>query len=163
MRSGTYDDYPDYFDHVPAQDQIIGFDGAGIVEAVGSEAKFKAGDEVFYSGSPVRPGSNQEYQLVDGRSVALKPRSLSWSQAAAMPLTYVTAYEALVERLHIPVSKRALIYLVLFYFCSQVRHIIRFHHSSTHVEYVVGCSEYLLLTDVGRRESRSTNCEWSWR
>jgi len=81
---------------------VIGFDGAGIVKAVGDKVKdSKAGDEVFYSGSPIRHGSNAEHQLVDSRAVALKPKSPSMAQAAAMPWTWITAYEALVERMEI--------------------------------------------------------------
>ncbi|KAL9057718.1 MAG: hypothetical protein Q9162_002192 [Coniocarpon cinnabarinum] len=113
VRSGIYDDYPDYFDHVPAKDQIIGFDGAGIVEATGPHVQnFKAGDHVYYSGSPTRPGSNAELQLVDARSVGHKPKTLSWTQAAALPLTYVTAYEALLERMEIRVGEQAGVLIV---------------------------------------------------
>lgn len=89
VRAGTYDDYPDYYDRVPALPQIIGFDGAGIVESVGPDVKgFKPGDEVFYAGSPIRHGSNSEFQLVDSRAVAHKPKNLSMAEAAAMPLTW---------------------------------------------------------------------------
>jgi len=110
VRAGIYDDYPDYYSRVPRPYQIIGFDGSGIIEAVGShvpETSFKAGDEVFYSGSPIRHGSNAEYQLVDSRAVAKKPRSIDFVQAAAMPLTYITAYEALVERMEIKPGEKA--------------------------------------------------------
>ncbi|KAH9825878.1 Zinc-type alcohol dehydrogenase-like protein [Teratosphaeria destructans] len=113
VRAGIYDDYPDYYDRVPALPQILGFDGAGVVETVGSKASgFKVGDEVFYSGSPIRHGSNAEYQLVDSRSVAPKPRNLSFAQAAAMPLTWITAYEALVERLEIKEGEKCGILIV---------------------------------------------------
>ena len=113
VRSGTYDDYPDYFEHVPAHDQIIGWDGAGIVDRVGdSVSNIKTGDEVFYSGNPFRPGSNAQYQLVDSRSVAIKPPSLSWAQAAAMPLTWITAWEALCERLDIQEGEQAALLIV---------------------------------------------------
>jgi NADPH:quinone reductase-like Zn-dependent oxidoreductase len=108
VRAGTYDDYPDYYDHVPKPYQILGFDGAGIVENVGAEVKeFQPGDEVFYSGSPIRHGSNAELQLVDSRAVAKKPSSLDFAQAAAMPLTWITAYEALVERMNITKGEKA--------------------------------------------------------
>ncbi|KIY02021.1 uncharacterized protein Z520_02159 [Fonsecaea multimorphosa CBS 102226] len=82
VRKGTYDDYPDYFSKVPTPFQIIGFDGAGTVEAVGSSVKgFKAGDNVFYSGSPIRHGSNAEYQLVDSRSIGgSRSRSITSKQ-----------------------------------------------------------------------------------
>ncbi|KAK5460968.1 hypothetical protein LTS15_003031 [Exophiala xenobiotica] len=101
-RAGVYDDYPDYYNRVPRPFQIFGFDGAGIIEALGPEVKdLKPNDEIFYSGSPIRQGSNAEYQLVDSRSVAKKPKSLTFVEAAALPLTYITAYEALVERMEI--------------------------------------------------------------
>ncbi|EMD64042.1 hypothetical protein GGP41_006499 [Bipolaris sorokiniana] len=113
VRAGTYDDYPDYYDRTPSLPQILGFDGAGIVESVGSEvAHFKPGDEVYYSGSPIRQGSNAKFQLVDSRAVALKPKSLDWGQAAAMPLTWITAYEALVERMEIQRGEKAGILII---------------------------------------------------
>ncbi|KAK5126848.1 hypothetical protein LTR08_004583 [Meristemomyces frigidus] len=114
VRNGTYDDYPDYYSRTPALPQILGFDGAGIVQALGPNAQggFKPGDEVYYSGSPIRPGSNAAYQLVDSRSVALKPKTLTMVQAASMPLTWITAYEALVERLAITKGENAGILIV---------------------------------------------------
>lgn len=119
VRGHVYDDYPDYYDHVPKPRpgeggyQILGYDGAGIVEAVGSSVKgFGQGDEVYYSGSPIRQGSNAEYQLVDSRSVAKKPKSLDFIQAAAMPLTWITAYEALVERLGIRKGEQAAVLII---------------------------------------------------
>lgn len=88
--------------------QILGYDGAGTISAVGSDVKtFKPGDEVYYSGSPIRQGSNAEYQLVHAGSVALKPKNLSFVEAAAMPLTWITAYEALTERLGIQKGEQA--------------------------------------------------------
>jgi NADPH:quinone reductase-like Zn-dependent oxidoreductase len=67
---------------------VLGYDSAGVVEAVGSQVSlFKTGDEVFYAGATDRPGSNSEYQLVDERIVGPKPKSLSFADAAAMPLT----------------------------------------------------------------------------
>jgi len=116
VRSKVYDDYPDYYDHVPqprpkpyeAGYQIMGYDGAGTIAAIGdSVTDFHVGDAVYYSGSPIRPGSNAEYQLVDSRSMAPKPPSLSFVEAAAMPLTWITAYEALVERLAITPNENA--------------------------------------------------------
>lgn len=108
VRGGVYDDWPDYYNHVPRPYQIIGFDAAGVVEEVGSHVEdFQNGDEVFYSGSPFRQGSNAEFQLVDSRSVAKKPKTLDFVQAAALPLTYITAYEALVERLEIKPGENA--------------------------------------------------------
>ncbi len=81
---------------------VLGFDAAGVVEAVGSEVKdFKAGDSVFYAGSITRPGTNSEFHLVDERIVGRKPASLSNAQAAALPLTSITAWEMLFDRLDV--------------------------------------------------------------
>ncbi|MEM7030051.1 MAG: zinc-binding alcohol dehydrogenase family protein [Chloroflexota bacterium] len=81
---------------------ILGYDAAGVVEAVGLGVDlFKPGDEVYYAGDVNRPGSNAEYQLVDERIVGRKPTSLDFAQAAALPLTALTAYEAFFDRLHI--------------------------------------------------------------
>lgn len=88
--------------------QIIGFDGAGLIEQIGPKVEnFSPGDEVYYSGSPLRPGSNAEYQLVDSRSVAKKPKNLNFIESAALPLTWITAYEALVERMEIKKGEQA--------------------------------------------------------
>jgi len=79
---------------------ILGWDAAGTVEAVGPAVSlFRPGDAVYYAGNIGRPGSNAELQLVDERIVGAIPRSLDWADAAAVPLTAITAYEALVERL----------------------------------------------------------------
>jgi zinc-binding alcohol dehydrogenase family protein len=80
--------------------RVLGFDASGIVEAAGADVKlFASGDEVFYSGTLDRPGSNAEFHLVDERLVGRKPKSLSFAQAAALPLTSVTAWELLFDRL----------------------------------------------------------------
>ena len=80
--------------------RILGWDAAGVVEATGSEVRlFRAGDEVYYSGDVTRPGSNAELQLVDERIAAKKPESLGFAAAAALPLTAVTAWECLFDRL----------------------------------------------------------------
>jgi zinc-binding alcohol dehydrogenase family protein len=113
VRAGTYDDYPDYYTRTPKLPQILGFDAAGVIESTGPDVQdFKAGDEVYYAGSPIRQGSNAEFQLVDSRAVALKPKSLDWGQAAAMPLTWITAYEALVERMEITKGEKAGILII---------------------------------------------------
>ncbi|KAJ5909350.1 hypothetical protein N7504_003993 [Penicillium tannophilum] len=113
VRAGIYDDYPDYYDHVPRPYQICGYDGAGIVKKAGPDCSlFREGDAVFYSGSPVRHGSNAEFQLVDERSVGHKPKRLDMAEAAAMPLTYVTAYQALVEQMKIEVKERAAVLII---------------------------------------------------
>ncbi|MBT8360750.1 MAG: zinc-binding alcohol dehydrogenase family protein [Desulfobacterales bacterium] len=81
-------------------DKVLGWDAFGIVEKIGEGVKgFKAGDKVFYAGDITRPGSNSEYHLVDQRIVAFAPESLSPEDAAAMPLTSITAWEGLFERL----------------------------------------------------------------
>jgi NADPH2:quinone reductase len=90
--------------------RILGYDAAGIVVEVGKEAEkwFKNGDAVYYAGSLIRPGSNAEYQLVDARIVGKKPESLTWGEAAALPLVALTAMEGLYESLQFPIAlKRA--------------------------------------------------------
>jgi zinc-binding alcohol dehydrogenase family protein len=82
--------------------RIIGWDASGIVQSVGEKVTlFKPGDEVWYAGDITRPGCNAEYQLVDERIVGHKPQSISHAQAAALPLTAITAYEAFFDRLGI--------------------------------------------------------------
>lgn len=88
----------------PEQDQwkILGWDAVGKVVEVGSQAKgFAIGDEVFYAGSLIRPGANSEFHLVDERIVGHKPKTLSNAEAAALPLTAITAWEMLFDRLDI--------------------------------------------------------------
>ncbi|MDB6000184.1 MAG: zinc-binding alcohol dehydrogenase family protein [Rhizobacter sp.] len=87
----------------PGQAKVLGWDVCGIVEAVGAEVSgFKQGDRVYYSGSIVRPGANSELHVVDERIAALAPRSIDDAQAAALPLTTITAYELLFDRLGVP-------------------------------------------------------------
>ena len=96
--------------------KVLGWDAAGVVEATGSGAKlFKPGDEVFYAGSLDRPGTNSEYHLVDERIVGAKPKSLSFAESAALPLTSITAWEALFDRLDVrkPVAGSANAILVI--------------------------------------------------
>ena len=84
---------------------VIGWDAAGIVTAVGDEVSlFSVGDKVYYAGDLTRSGSNAEYQLVDERVVGHMPASLSFAEAAALPLTTITAWEMLFDRLQVPVS-----------------------------------------------------------
>jgi len=84
------------------QPRVLGWDASGVVLAVGSKVSgFKAGDEVFYAGDITRPGSNATQQLVDARITGHKPRSLGWAESAALPLTALTAWEGLFDRLHI--------------------------------------------------------------
>jgi len=89
-----------------AEPKIIGWDACGVVEAVGNEVSlFKVGDEVYYAGDITRPGCNAEYQLIDERIVGKKPKSLSDEAAAAMPLTSLTAWEILFDRIRISKEK----------------------------------------------------------
>ena len=82
--------------------KVLGWDAVGEVVAIGaSVSNFKPGDMVFYAGDLNRQGSNAEYQIVDERIVGKKPKSLSASEAAALPLTAITAWELLFERLGI--------------------------------------------------------------
>lgn len=88
--------------------RILGWDAAGIVEQVGDQVTlFKPGDEVYYAGSITRSGSNSEFHAVDERIVGHKPTSLSFEQAAALPLTTITAWESLFERIEIEPLKTA--------------------------------------------------------
>ena len=78
--------------------RILGFDAAGLVKEVGPETtRFRPGDEVFYAGDITRPGTNAEFQIVDERIVGRKPSSLGFADAAAMPLTTITAWEILFD------------------------------------------------------------------
>lgn len=82
--------------------KVLGWDAAGVVKAIGADVTlFRPGDEVFYSGVISRPGSNAEFHLVDERIVGKKPRSLDFAAAAALPLTSITAYETLFDRLKV--------------------------------------------------------------
>ncbi len=82
--------------------KILGWDAAGVVEAVGDKVTFfSPGDEVYYAGDITRPGSNAELQLIDERIVGKKPETLSFKEAAALPLTTITAWESLFDRLKI--------------------------------------------------------------
>ncbi|MCX2495415.1 zinc-binding alcohol dehydrogenase family protein [Pedobacter sp. PF22-3] len=86
--------------------KVIGWDAVGTVEAVGEDVSlFKTGDEVYYAGDLTRSGSNAEYQLIDERIVGLKPKKLNDAEAAAMPLTALTAWESLYDRIRISEQK----------------------------------------------------------
>ena len=85
--------------------KILGWDAAGLVQAVGPQAAlFKPGDKVYYAGSNQRPGANSQLHLVDERIVGHKPNNLSFPEAAALPLTTITAWEAMFERMAISKS-----------------------------------------------------------
>ena len=94
----------------PAADQpkILGWDAVGVVESVGAEvSRFKTGDRVWYAGDVSRTGCNAEFQCVDERIAALAPVSISDAEAAAMPLTTITAWEMLFDRLQVPTGQAA--------------------------------------------------------
>ncbi len=96
--------------------QVLGWDAAGTVVAVGDAVTgFAVGDAVFYAGAIDRPGTNAEYHVVDDRIVGHKPESLDWAQAAAMPLTSITAWETLFDRLDVrkPVPGAATAILII--------------------------------------------------
>ena len=94
--------------------KVLGYDAAGIVRAVGPDVKlFQPDDEIFYAGSISRQGTNAELHLVDERIVGRKPASLDWAEAAALPLTTLTAWEAIFDRLDVnkpvPGASRAIL------------------------------------------------------
>jgi zinc-binding alcohol dehydrogenase family protein len=90
--------------------RVLGWDAAGTVAAVGSEVTlFKPGDEVYYAGDVTRPGCDSEFHLVDERIVGRKPKSLDFAQAAAIPLTAITAWEAFFDRLKVQSGRSMLI------------------------------------------------------
>ncbi|MBY3064558.1 zinc-binding alcohol dehydrogenase family protein [Rhizobium laguerreae] len=89
------------------QARILGYDAVGTVEAVGARVSlFRPGDEVFYAGAINRPGTYAEYHTVDERVVGLKPKTISAEQAAALPLTSLTAWELLFDRLGVPYGRK---------------------------------------------------------
>jgi NADPH2:quinone reductase len=90
------------------QPRILGYDAAGVVAATGAECRlFKPGDKVWYAGSIARPGTNAEFHLVDERIVGRMPKSLGFAEAAALPLTTITAWEMLFDRLGVRLGKPA--------------------------------------------------------
>lgn len=95
--------------------KVIGWDAVGIVEATGDLTSiFKVGDEVYYAGDITRSGSNAEYQLIDERIVGFKPKNLSIAEAAAIPLTGLTAWESLFDRIKVnPTSDKGKTVLIL--------------------------------------------------
>ena len=96
--------------------KVVGYDAAGVVVETGHETQlFKPGDEVFYAGSVGRQGANMEFHLVDERIVGRKPRMLDFAAAAALPLTSITAWEAMFDRLDVakPVPGAARAILIL--------------------------------------------------
>ena len=100
---------------VAGEPKVIGWDAAGVVRAVGSKVSlFKPGDRVWYAGSLTRPGTNSELHLVDERIAGPMPETLDFAEAAALPLTAITAWELLFDRLQVlhndaPSGKKLLI------------------------------------------------------
>lgn len=91
----------------------LGYDAAGVVEAVGEQASgFSVGDAVYYAGDVTRPGTNAELHAVDHRIVAHKPQSLDWAQAAALPLTTITAWECLFDKLRLTADSSGVLLVV---------------------------------------------------
>jgi NADPH2:quinone reductase len=87
--------------------RVLGWDAAGVVEAIGDEASlFASGDEVYFAGDVTRPGCNAQYQWVDERLVARKPTTLDFAEAAALPLTTLTAWELLFQRMPLQLDDR---------------------------------------------------------
>ena len=85
------------------QPEVLGWDAVGLVEGIGADVRgFQPGDRVFYAGSITRPGANSELHVVDERIAAKAPASLEDAQAAALPLTAITAWELLFDRLRVP-------------------------------------------------------------
>lgn len=85
---------------IEPQPRVLGFDAAGVVEAVGEQVTlFQPGDQVFYAGDVTRGGANAQLQLVDERVVGRKPTTLDFADAAALPLTTITAWELLFDRM----------------------------------------------------------------
>ncbi len=92
----------------PGQPRVLGYDVAGVVDAVGPDVTlFHPGQPVWYAGARTRPGGNAEFQLVDERLVGRKPATLDFAQAAALPLTTITAWESLFDRLQLPTGGAA--------------------------------------------------------
>ena len=84
------------------QPKVIGWDAIGVVESIGEDCElFKVGDRVFYAGDIRRPGTNAEFHLVDERIVGHAPKNISVEAAAAMPLTALTAWELMFDRMRI--------------------------------------------------------------
>lgn len=93
-------------DKVQETPKVIGWDAVGIVEATGEQVSlFKKGDRVFYAGDITKDGTNQEYQLVDERIAGFAPEGIAIAAAAAMPLTALTAYEMLFDRMRLSTER----------------------------------------------------------
>lgn len=91
---------------VPAAVDVLGWDVSGTIVGIGADVRlFEIGEDVFYAGTFTRPGANAELHVVDERIAGLKPSSLSFAEAAALPLTSLTAWQLLFDRLAVPIGK----------------------------------------------------------
>lgn len=114
IRQGVYDDTPNYYNVIRAinpylkEFHTMGGDVSGIVTELGPDASlFKVGDEIYGVGSAVRWGTYAEEAIIDETKAAIRPKTLDWTQAAAMPLTYNTAYESIIERMEVKKGEKA--------------------------------------------------------
>ncbi len=99
---------PNVADNTLNEPKILGYDAVGTVVETGEQCElFKVGDRVYYAGDITRGGSNSEYQLIDERIVGHAPKTLSNSEAAALPLTAITAWEGLFDRLDLQTNLQA--------------------------------------------------------
>ncbi|PJE13787.1 zinc-binding alcohol dehydrogenase family protein [Legionella sp.] len=93
--------------------RILGWDASGIVKEIGEQVSvFKPGDEVWFAGDITRPGCYSEFTLVDERITGWKPKTLSFEQAAALPLTSITAWELLFDRLNITANQKGSLLII---------------------------------------------------
>jgi zinc-binding alcohol dehydrogenase family protein len=93
--------------------KILGWDVAGVVVDIGPDVRmFQRGDEVFYAGAMDRPGANSEFHVVDERIAGPKPRTLSFEEAAALPLTSITAWEILFDRMRVDRAKEGTLLVI---------------------------------------------------
>lgn len=93
--------------------KVLGWDACGVIESVGDQVTlFSPGDEVWYAGAIDRPGCNAEFHLVDERIVSSKPKSLDFDEAAALPLTSITAWELLFDRLGLNAESRGALLII---------------------------------------------------
>jgi zinc-binding alcohol dehydrogenase family protein len=99
--------------HGSGKPRVLGWDAAGVVVSHGAAVSgFAVGDEVYYAGELERAGSNQEYQAVDERLVGRKPKTIGFAESAALPLTSITAWELLFDRLGVRESESGGSFLV---------------------------------------------------
>jgi len=95
------------------QPKILGYDGVGIIDSIGEKVtNLKVGDKVFYAGDVTKNGSNSQFQLVDSRIVALAPNSIKDEESAVLPLTSLTAWEAMFDRMNIKQNENKTILII---------------------------------------------------